>query len=135
MYLTKSESHSSPLTPDPRDCREPEALARARGALAVVCSDAFGWPSDPRICRQIGNCAEWLKDDLETYEGLLDGRIHPVIEFPELDQIWSGDALEQAIEKVIWDIVAGASALEAGMGEQAAGQAGKGDGEASRNAG
>jgi hypothetical protein len=135
MHLTKSESHSSPLTPDARDCREPEALARARGALAVVCSDAFGWPSDPRICREIGNCAEWLKDDLETYEGLLDGRIHPVIEFPELDQIWSRDALEQAIEKVIWDIVAGASALEAGMGEQAAGQADKGDGEASRNAG
>jgi hypothetical protein len=135
MHLTKSESHSRPLKPDAQDCREPEALARARGALAVVCSDAFGWPSDPRICRQIGNCAEWLKDDLETYEGLLDGRIHPVIEFPELDQIWSGDALEQAIEKVIWDIVAGASALEAGMGEQAAGQADKGDGEASRNAG
>ena len=54
-----------------------------------------------------------------------------MIEFPELDQIWSGDALEQAIEKVIWDIVAGASALEAGMGEQAD----KGDGEASPNAG
>jgi hypothetical protein len=67
---------------------------------------------------------------LETYEGLLDGRIHPVAEFPELDQIWSGDALEQAIEKVIWDIVAGASALEAGLGEQAD----RGDGQASRNA-
>lgn len=135
MSLTISESHSSPLEPDAQDCREPEALARARGALAVVCSDAFGWPSDPGTCRQIDDCAEWLKDDLETYQGLLDGRIHPVIEFPELDQIWSGDALEQAIEKVIWDIMAGASALEAGMGEQAARPAGKGDGQASRNAG
>jgi hypothetical protein len=135
MRLTKSESHPRPLKPDARDCHEPEALVRARGALAVVCSDTFGWPSDPGICRQIGDRAEWLKDDLETYEGLVDGRIHPVIEFPELDQIWSGDALEQAIEKVIWDIVAGAGALEAGMGEQAAGQADKGDGEASPNAG
>jgi len=135
MHLTKSESRSRPVKPDARDCREPEALARARGALAVVCSDAFGWPSDPGICRQIDDCAEWLKDDLETYEGLLDGRIHPVTEFPELEQIWSGDALEQAIEKVIWDIVAGASALEAGMGEQAAGQADPGDGQASPNAG
>jgi hypothetical protein len=113
--------------PDAPDYREPEAIARARGALAVVCSDAFGWPSDPGICRQIGNCAEWLKDDLETYEALLEGRIHPVIEFPELDQIWSGDALEQAIEKVTRDIMAGASAL-AGMGEQAAGRADQGDG-------
>jgi hypothetical protein len=135
MHLTKSESRSRPVKPDARDCREPEALARARGALAVVCSDAFGWPSDPGICRQIDDCTEWLKDDLETYEGLLDGRIHPVTEFPELEQIWSGDALEQAIEKVIWDIVAGASALEAGMGEQAAGQADPGDGQASPNAG
>ena len=134
MYLTKSESHFGPLEPDAQDCREPEAVARARRALAVVCSDAFGWPSDPGVCRQIGDCAEWLKDDLETYEGLLDGRIHPVAEFPELDQIWSGDALEQAIERVVWDIVAGASALEAGLGEQAAGQADKGDGQASRNA-
>ena len=134
MYLTKSESHFGPLEPDAQDCREPEAVARARRALAVVCSDAFGWPSDPGTCRQIGDCAEWLKDDLETYEGLLDGRIHPVAEFPELDQIWSGDALEQAIERVVWDIVAGASALEAGLGEQAAGQADKGDGQASRNA-
>jgi hypothetical protein len=134
MYLTKSESHSSPLKPDAQDRREPEAVARARDALAVVCSDAFGWPSDPGACRQIGDCAEWLKDDLETYEGLLDGRIHPVAEFPELDRIWPGDALEQAIEKVIWDIVAGASALEASLGHQAAGQMGRGDGQASRNA-
>lgn len=117
MHLTKSESQSRPLKPDAPDRREPEALARARGALAVACSDAFGWPSDPGTCRQIGDRAEWLKDDLETYEGLLDGRIHPVTEFPELDQTWSGDALEQAIEKVIRDIAAGASALEAGMGE------------------
>jgi hypothetical protein len=122
MTLTKSETCSGALEPDTRDYREPEAIARARGALAVVCSDAFGWPSDPGSCRQIGDYAEWLKDDLETYEGLLEGRIHPVIEFPELDQIWSGDALEQAIEKVTRDITAGASALVAGMGEQAAGQ-------------
>ncbi len=143
MHLTKSESHSGPVKPDAQDRREPEAVARARDALAVarardalavVCSDAFGWPSDPGTCRQIGDCAEWLKDDLETYEGLLDGRVHPVAEFPELDQIWSGDALEQAIEKVIWDIVAGASALEASLGDQAAGRTGRGDGQASRNA-
>ena len=127
MNLTKSESHSEVLGLGTRDYREPEAISRARGALAVVCSDAFGWPSDPGICRQIGNCAEWLKDDLETYEGLLEGRIHPVIEFPELDQIWSGDALEQAIEKVTRDIMAGASAL-AGMGEQTAGRMDTGDG-------
>jgi hypothetical protein len=119
MNLTKSESWSSVLEPDARDCQEPEAIARARGALAVVCSDAFGWPSDPGSCRQISDCAEWLKDDLATYEGLLDGRIHPVIEFPELEQIWSGDALELAIAKVARDIVAGASALLAGLGEQA----------------
>lgn len=119
--LTKGESWSSVLKPDARDCREPEAIARARGALAVVCSDAFGWPSDRGSCRQISDCAEWLKDDLATYEGLLDGRIHPVIEFPELEQIWSGDALEQAIERVARDIMAGASALVAGLGEQAAG--------------
>jgi len=134
MHLTKCETYSSPLKPDARDRREPEAVARARGTLAIVCADAFGWPSDPGICRQIGDCAEWLKDDLETYEGLLDGRIHPVAEFPELDQIWSGDALEQAIEKVIWDIAAGARALEAGLGEQAAGQADRGGGQVSRNA-
>jgi len=134
MHLTKSETYSSPLKPDAQDRREPEAVARARGTLAIVCADAFGWPSDPGIRRQIGDCAEWLKDDLETYEGLLDGRIHPVAEFPELDQIWSGDALEQAIEKVIWDIAAGARALAAGLGEQAAGQTGRGDGQASRNA-
>ena len=121
MMLTKGESWSSVLKPDARDCREPEAIARARGALAVVCSDAFGWPSDRGSCRQISDCAEWLKDDLATYEGLLDGRIHPVIEFPELEQIWSGDALEQAIERVARDIMAGASALVAGLGEQAAG--------------
>jgi hypothetical protein len=119
MNLTKSESWSSVLEPDARDCREPEAIARARGALALVCSDAFGWPSDPGSCRQISDCAEWLKDDLATYEGLLDGRIHPVIEFPELEQIWSGDALELAIAKVARDIVAGASALLAGLDEQA----------------
>jgi hypothetical protein len=134
MHLTKSETYSNPLKPDAQDRREPEAVARARGALAVVCADAFGWPSDPGTCRRIGDCAEWLKDDLETYEGLLDGRIHPVAEFPELDRIWPGDALEQAIEKVIWDIVAGASALEASLGQQAAGQLGRGDGQASRNA-
>lgn len=134
MHLTRSESHPSPLKPDAQDCREPEAVARARGALAIVCSDAFGWPSDPGTCRQIGDCAERLKDDLETYEGLRDGRIHPVAEFPELDQIWSGDALEQAIEKVIWDIVAGARALEESLGHQAAGQMGRGEGQASRNA-
>jgi hypothetical protein len=134
MYLTKSESRSGPLKPDAQDWREPAAVARARDALAVVCSDAFGWPSDARACRQIGDCAEWLKDDLETYEGLLDGRIHPVAEFPELDRTWPGDALEQAIEKVIWDIVAGASALEASLGHQGAGQMGRGDGQASRNA-
>lgn len=110
------------LKPDTRGYREPEAIARAREALAVVCSDAFGWPSDPGSCRQISDCAEWLKDDLETYEGLLDGRIHPVIEFPELDQIWSGDALELAIEKVARDIKAGASALVAGLGEPGAGR-------------
>jgi hypothetical protein len=134
MHLTKSESHSSPLKPDAQVWREPDAVARARGALAVVCSDAFGWPSDPRICRQIGDCAEWLRDDLETYEGLLEGRIHPVAEFPELEQIWSGDALKQAIEKVIWDIVAGARVLEESLGHQAAGQMGRGDGQAARNA-
>ena len=134
MHLTKSETYSSPLKPDVQDRREPEAVARARGTLAIVCADAFGWPSDPGICRQIGDCAEWLKDDLETYEGLLDGRIHPVAEFPELDQIWSGDALEQAIEKDIWDIAAGARALAAALGEQAAGQSDRGDGQVSRNA-
>jgi hypothetical protein len=101
---------------------EPEAIVRARCALAVVRSDVFGWPSDPRSCRQISDCAELLTDDLETYEGLLDGRIHPVIEFPEMDQGWSGDALERAIEKVIRDIMAGARALAAGTAQQAAGQ-------------
>jgi hypothetical protein len=130
MNLTRSESRSGALGPDARDYREPEAIARARSALAVVCSDAFGWPSDPGSCRQIGDCAEWLKDDLETYEGLLDGRVHPVTEFPELDQIWSGGALELAIDKVTRDIMAGASALVAGLGEQAAGRADKGDGQA-----
>ena len=134
MHLTKSESHFSPLKPDVQVWREPDAVARARGALAVVYADAFGWPSEPRICRKIGDCAEWLRDDLETYEGLLEGRIHPVAEFPELEQIWSGDALKQAIEKVIWDIVAGARVLEESLGHQAAGQMGRGDGQASRNA-
>src|SRR5579863_964216 len=130
MTLTRSESHPSAFEPDAPDHREPEAIARARGALAVVCSDAFGWPSDPRSCRRIGDCAEWLKDDLDTYEGLLDGRIHPAIEFPELDQICSSGALEEAIEKVIQDIVAGASALVAGLGEQAPGRVDRGEGEA-----
>jgi hypothetical protein len=119
MNLTKSYSRSGTLELDARDDREPEAIARARSALAVVRSDVFGWPSDPWICRQISDCAELLTDDLETYEGLLDGRIHPVTEFPEMDQGWPGDALEQAIEKVIRDIMAGARALAAGTGEQA----------------
>jgi hypothetical protein len=122
MHLTRSESRSWALDRDPRHYREPETIARARDALAAVCSDAFGWPSDPWSRRQIGDYAEWLKDDLETYEGLLDGRVHPVIEFPELEQIWPCDALEQAIEKVTRDITAGASALVAGLGEQAAGR-------------
>jgi hypothetical protein len=127
MTLTKGKRRSKALEPGTRDYREPEAIARARGALAAVCSDAFGWPSDPGSRRQIGNFAEWLRDDLETYEGLVDGRICPVVEFPELDQIWSGDALEQALEKVTRDITAGASALVAGLGEQAAGQMDKDD--------
>jgi hypothetical protein len=90
--------------------------------MAVVRSDVFGWPSDPWSCRQIRDCAELLNDDLETYEGLLDGRIHPLIEFPEMDHGWSADALEQAIEKVTRDITAGASALAAGPGKQTAEQ-------------
>jgi hypothetical protein len=118
MNLTKSYSRSGMLEPYAREYREPDAIVRARHALAVVRSDAFGWPSDAWSCRQISNCAELLTDDLETYEGLLEGRIHPLIEFPEMHQDWSGDALEQAIEKVIRDIVAGASALAAGAGKQ-----------------
>ena len=126
MKLTKSYSHSGTLELDARDLREPEAIAHARCALAVVRSDVFSWPSDPWSCRQIRDCAELLEDDLETYEGLLDGRILPAIEFPELDQGWSGDFLERAIEKVTRDIAAMASALTAGLGNQAAEQAGDG---------
>ena len=58
MHLTKSETYASPLKPAAQDRREPEAVARARDALAVVCADAFGWPSDPGTCRQIGDCIE-----------------------------------------------------------------------------
>jgi hypothetical protein len=119
MNLTKSESRSDVLEPDAPDDPEPEAVALARGALAILCSDGFGWPSDPGSCRHIGNCAEWLRDDLEAYEGLLEGRVHPVTEFPELAQIWSGGALERAIEKVTRDIMAGASELLACMGHRA----------------
>jgi hypothetical protein len=111
MNLTKSYNGSGTLQPATRDYREPEAIARARHALRVVRSDVFGWPSDRGNCRQISDCAELLKDDLETHDGLLDGRVYPMIEFPELDQGWSGDALEQAVEKVTRDIAAGASAL------------------------
>jgi hypothetical protein len=110
------------LEPGAPDRREPDAIARARCALALVRSDVFGWPSDRWSRRQISDCADLLKDDLETYEALLDGRIHPAVEFPELEQGWSGDVLEQAIEKVTRDIVAGASVLTGGMGEQDAEQ-------------
>ena len=118
MNLTNSHSQSAVLEPGARDGREPDAIARARWALALVRSDVFGWPSDRWSRRQISDCADLLKDDLETYEGLLDGRIHPAIEFPELEHGWSGDALEQAIEKVTRDIMAGVSALTGGLGEQ-----------------
>lgn len=113
-----TNSQSALLEPVSRDDPEPEAITRARCALALVSSDVFGWPSDRWSRRQISDCAELLKDDLETYEGLLDGRIHPAIEFPELEQRWPGDALEQAIAKVTRDIVAGASALAGGLGAQ-----------------
>ena len=110
------------LEPGTPDCREPDAIARARCALALVRSDVFGWPSDRWSRRQISDCADLLKEDLETYEALLGGRLHPAVEFPELEQGWSGDVLEQAIEKVTRDIVAGASALTGVMDEQNAEQ-------------
>jgi hypothetical protein len=87
---------------------EAEVIATGRTVLARIDADTFAWPSDARGCTSLHACRDGLRDDLEAYENVKAGRIHPGTVDVELEH--DDDAYNTALRKLADDVLAWARA-------------------------